>query len=826
MRLGSKGAAWRLSLWLLAAGGLAAAAAASPPAPAASSARLEKLPVITTIAYITAHPDDESGAIISYFARGLGARVVILCLTRGEGGQNTYGPELGEELGRIRTRELEAAARLYGAEVRFVGALDFGYSKSVEETLERWDEPALLERLVRVLRELKPDVVLTVWTPEAPAGAQHQAAGILVRQAYALMGDPAAYPEQRAAGLQPWPARYLVTQARGPSEDENLRVPVEEIDAASGKSYREIGWEGIRQHRSQGLDRIPREVFRRFRRRYFLHVDALRVAAPMPRRARDLVQQLDALPVVFPTVGWLAAWERRLVEVVARVQSAQASAQAGLNGSAARKLVEAAAGLTELQNELKQAPAAGGAGAVVAARQRAFLRAAAELAGIKLAARADRARVAPGERIRVRVQVTVGAPDVLEGSSLKVGEVRLLAPAGWRVEPVMSEAAAKGRVREFSVTVAQTGKPAEPRLAGLEGEAMLAANSLRVPLREAVRGPAASEAGGHGKPLRVVPRVKLALEPALRLVPTTLAGDMLDWEVLAERHGTEREPLRVALEVPAGWSAPLPQSIPTHNPAHVRMRFQASLPARLEPGRLPVRALALGAAPAEGRLEVLEVSPPPGLRIGYIGFNNDPVPALLAQLGIGVDMLDASNLRGGALDAYDAIVVAERAYDFREDLAAATPRLLDYVEGGGTLVVEHQGRRWEATKYMPYPVERRGNLRVTDETAAVRVLVPDHPALNFPHRIHAEDWNGWVQERGLYFMGEWDVRFTPLLEMADPGEEALRGGLLYARAGDGVYIYCGLALFRQVRAGVAGGVRLFVNLVSQGRALKASTQSN
>ncbi|MFQ5779044.1 MAG: LmbE family protein, partial [Terriglobia bacterium] len=174
---------------------------------------------------------------------------------------------------------------------------------------------------------------------------------------------------------------------------------------------------------------------------------------------------------------------------------------------------------------------------------------------------------------------------------------------------------------------------------------------------------------------------------------------------------------------------------------------------------------------------------------------------------------------GGRLP-YDAIIIANRAYDYRADLAEQNARLLDYVQAGGTLVVEHQGRRWDPARFAPYPGTKPGrrNLRVTVETAPVRVLAAGHPLLRFPNRISEDDWKGWVQGRGLYFWQTWSEEYTALLEMADPGEEPLRGSLLYARHGAGVYIYCGLGLFRQVRAGIPGGVRLYVNLLSQGRA--------
>jgi len=819
--------------------------------------RLARLPVFTTIAYITAHPDDESGPVIAYLARALHARVVILCLTRGEGGQNLTGPELDVELGWVRTRELEAAAAIYGAEVRFLDAPDFGYSKSVEETLARWEEPKLLERLVRALRELKPDVVISRWTPEASSGAQHQAAGILAQQAFAAMGTSSAFPEHLVQGLVLWPARYFLTHSSSAEEEETLRVPVEEVDASTGKTYEELGWEGLREHRSQGLDRSQFSPGRQ----YYLRVDARRMLAPELNHVRELVQPLTALPVVFPTVGILPAWEERLAEVVALAQAARTALIAEESAEAALKLVQAAALLNGLRRELLSSSSVRDelatrlseqqASAFIGLRLEEFLRAAAAVAGVEFEALADRATVTPGKRFWVRLSLRVGALEVFQNVGLEMSELRLVAPSDWLVEPVAAEVTPTTQVSEFNVTVPASLNPLAVPRPPLEAEAWLAlrrpdaaAGPLRVPLRAVVHGLATSAepvgaALARLEPLTLAPPLTLALEPRLRLIPTTQAAGTVDWQVRIQSHRTDLGDVSVWLEVPQGWYSPLPQSVSfARDLQYTTLRFQMLLPERLPPASHTLRARAsvagtifefmrVGASaagyryqPAVARIEVIASEVPRALRIGYIGFNDDPVPALLAQLGIVVDMLDPHALATAKLAPYDAIVIAERAYDFREDLPAQTPRLLKYVQSGGTLVVEHQSwRAWQRHQPTPYPATMPAgrNLRVADETSPVRILVPDHPGLNFPNRLTPEDFNGWVHERGLYFLGEWDARFTPLLELADPGEEPLRGSLLYARYGAGVYIYTGLALFRQVRAGVSGGIRLFVNLLSQSR---------
>lgn len=821
--------------------------------------RLARLPLLTTIAYITAHPDDESGPVIAYLARALHARVVILCLTRGEGGQNISGPELGEELGWVRTRELESAAAAYGAEVRFLDAPDFGYSKSVEETLAGWEEPKLLERLARALRELKPDVVISRWPPEASSGAQHQAAGILAQQAFAAMGASSAFPEHLVQGLYPWPARYFLTHTSSAAEEGTLCVPVDEVDAGTGKTYEELGWEGLRNHRSQGLDRIRLPLGRQ----YYLRVDARRMLAPELTSARELVQPLDALPVVFPTVGILPAWEERLAQVVALAQAAHAALAVEESAQAALKLVQAAALLNGLRRELLQSPSPltqraarlpeRQVGAFIELRQEEFLRTAAAIARVEFEALADRATVTPGERFWVRLSLRVGAPEVFQNAGFELKELRLVAPADWLVEPVTAEVTPTTQVTEFNVTVPASLNPLAVPRPPLEAEAWLAlrcpdadAGPLRVPLQTLVYGVATSvESPGVAparlEPLTLTPPLTLTLEPRLRLIPTTQAAGTIDWQVRLQSHRTGFEDVSAWLEVPQGWYSPLPQAVSFEGDLrHTVLRFQMLLPERLSPASHIIRARASSAGatfefarvragareadyryrPAVARIEVIASEVSPALRIGYIGFNDDPVPALVAQLGIAVDMLDPHALATAKLVPYDAIVIAERAYDFREDLPAQTPRLLEYVQNGGTLVVGHQSwRAWQRHQPTPYPATMPAgrNLRVADETAPVRFLVPDHPVLNFPNRLTPEDFNGWVQERGLYFLGEWDAHFTPLLELAEPGEEPLRGSLLYARYGEGVYIYTGLALFRQVRAGVSGGIRLGVNLLSQRR---------
>jgi hypothetical protein len=224
-------------------------------------------------------------------------------------------------------------------------------------------------------------------------------------------------------------------------------------------------------------------------------------------------------------------------------------------------------------------------------------------------------------------------------------------------------------------------------------------------------------------------------------------------------------------------------------------------------------------APATVPVHVFSIAVPDRLRVGYISADNDAaIPDSLRRLGVDVDTLDANALAFGDLTGCDAIVVGMRAYELRSDVVASNSRLLDYAAGGGTLVVlDQRPTIWDAVKPAPFPATMGPGPRVTDENAAVNFTDPASPLLNFPNKIEARDFDGWVQERGLYFLEKWDAQYHTVLSMHDPGEKDVMGSLLWTRTGKGTYIYTGLSFSRQLPEGNAGAFRLFVNLVSQSR---------
>ena len=816
--------------------------------------RLARLPHWGTVVYVTAHPDDESAAIITYLARGLHCRVVILAMTRGEGGQNQDGPELSDEMAWVRTRELQAAAAGYGAEVRFLGAVDFGYSKSVEETFRVWDEDKVVGELVRQIRLLRPIAVISHWSDQAPAGAHHQAAGILTRRGVPLASDPKAYPEQLAHGLEPWQPRYFLLRSYNPEETQALPVPADQPSPVPGKTYEQLGWEAFRNHRSQGMHQIDLSQVR-FLRRYFLRVEpVLPAGLSAPTSVAELAPALPALVDLFPSIGLPASAREQLAQASQLAENAARLLVEQNRSDAALALVQGAGLLNAVAGELPAENAdqeTASARAWLEERQDDFLEAAAALAGARLNALADRAVLIPGETIHVSLGLELGEPAVATFAGLEPAGLQLIAPEGWPVEPATSGEKTSGASAEYLVRVPPTADPQKAAVPALRAWAQLKTGRLSVFLETPVRGlaPAGPESAAVNiEPVSLAPGVTLEAGPALRLLRASAGESTHDLWVRVENHSAQPAKISVWLEVPNGWYTPPPQSVELAAGGSSTARFTLAVPGRIAAGSYWLEAVAgrghetfrlarrpqpeagpeppIVFEPARARVEVLGVNVPAALRVGYLGFNNDPVPGLLAQLGVGVDMLDERALAAAKLDAYDAIVIADRAYDYRADLKEQNARLLDYAKAGGTLLVEHQGRDWDPAKLAPYPGVKppNQNLRVTVESAPVKMLAPDHPLLTFPNRISDDDWKGWVQERGLYFWESWSPEYTALVEMSDPGEKPLGGALLAARYGQGMYIYCGLALFRQVRAGVPGGVRLYVNLLSQRRAVAVSTE--
>jgi hypothetical protein len=349
---------------------------------------------------------------------------------------------------------------------------------------------------------------------------------------------------------------------------------------------------------------------------------------------------------------------------------------------------------------------------------------------------------------------------------------------------------------------------------------------------------------GHGigsvrQPIRVVPELSLALEPPILIAPLT--DHPIERQVSATLLGNVVGDAVLRLHVPAGWSvAPLEHRLTlTAAGQELTRNFTVQIPALSADGGFRLKAVAdfegkpfsrgyrvieyphirshLLYREAMTRVEVFRIKTAPGLHVGYVMGAGDEVPSAIAQLGIEVSLLSAEDLAAADLSRYDTIVAGVRAYEFRPDLVANQQRFLDYVRDGGTLIVQYHTLASQGVAFTPYPA-KLSRTRVVDETAPMTVLEPGHVIFQWPNVITEKDFGGWIQERGLYFLEQWDERFTPLLESHDPGESPQRGGMVIATYGKGQFVYTGYAWFRQLPAGVPGAFRLFANLISLPRA--------
>ena len=791
--------------------------------------------VTTRILYIDAHPDDESAAVLTYLARGLHADVALLSLTRGEGGQNDLGPEQNPQLGLIRTQELLAATRGYGVKLFFTRARDFGFSKTPEETQKIWGDQ-VLEDMVRVIRTFKPNVVINGWGNVHFGHGHHQASGLLTPKAVAAAADAKMYPELERDGLKAWSAGTAGVQIldldRGSESPQGYSVPIGDISPLYGKSYREIGLDAFANHRTQGISAF--------------------LGSPFLRRPVGLVAEKGfqfSQGMLDVKLSELAGADNGLgcggsagyCDAVKQADEKLAAARVS-----ALKLdwKEAAAEVAKAGTDVDEALSQAGGASESFRDQLAFVkrhidRALELTAGFEQTADADRAYVVAGEAFKVHVGRRCRAE-----IGCDYGALSLVLPDDSKQD---GKADAKTGDAEFSVTLSEKqsqrrefqGNFPEPSPL-VEASQVVTIDGYKLDALQPVTHVEATSTRVDRVPLRMVPAYTLMVEPNQTV--EVLGKNAKAFDVLLRVHSYAMQAHKVSagVDVPQGWSVSKPAELAFEGSTDKYAKVTVTPPQKLTAGNtklvayaalgdekfstslepLPTLPTQLWTEPAQCVVHAFEINVPAGLRVGYITAENEPVPEALERLGIHVEMLEPTALAFGDLSRFNAIVVGIRAYELRHELAGANQRLLDYVSNGGTLVVQYERDfAWDRAQYAPYPAKvapPSGSPlpRVTDETSPVKFLKPDDPLLNRPNKITQEDFNGWVQERGLYFWTQFDSKYTALLAMNDPGEPDQNGSLVYTNYGKGVYIYTAIAFFRQLPEGVPGAYRLFVNLIS------------
>ena len=817
--------------------GLSALGQAPMPAKHIGEVQLElsHLNVLGSVLYIAAHPDDENTRLLTYLARGRGYRTTYLSLTRGDGGQNLIGDEKGSLLGLLRTQELLAARKLDGAEQTFSRAIDFGYSKTPEETTHIWDREQILGDVVWAMRKYQPDVIIARFAePERGGGGHghHTTSAILAREAFHLAADPSAYPEQLEF-VDTWQPKKLFwnlyTWRRWqPSEEDKQRITklnIDEYNPLLGKGYGEIAAEARSMHRCQ--------AFGVAKQRGGITEQLLMLEGPESTEKADIFQGIDA------------SWNR----IGEEGEAIQVAINKAMSTFSPYNPSKALPDLLELYTLLE-----GKEAYWYKVKRKEVKELISYCAGLYFEVNSEDYQVAQGDSLRMttdiilRSQFPVKLKKVVWGASgnttmmdtllkrsnlLKISEKTLLASDHALSQPYwLNEAGEKGI---FSVSnQEQIGLPESPasffnQFTFQFGEENPVEISFESPVvhKYVDRG-----RGELYRPLVLSPRVTANISKQAYLF-ANLEKQEVNVILRSFAEGTNTHTLQ--FEVPEGWEV---------NPASMEVEFQAKGEERLislqvippqtqSTGYLHIKSaegqILQGLteikydhippqsvfAPASSKLTKVNVDIR-GSRIAYIMGSGDEVPQSLEQMGYQVDLLEEESVTAENLRSYDAVITGIRFYNTRERAGYLQQEILEYVQNGGNYIVQYNTTRGLQEKNIgPYPLSLSRD-RVSVEEAPVKILEPSHPVFNTPNKITQADFEDWIQERGLYFAGEWDEKYQPLLEMNDPGEDPKQGSLLVAQYGKGYFVYSGLSWFRELPAGVPGAYRLFANLVSLG----------
>jgi LmbE family N-acetylglucosaminyl deacetylase len=786
---------------------------------------LHKLNVLGSALFIGAHPDDENSSVLAYLSKGRNLRTAYLSVTRGEGGQNLIGSEKGAEIGLLRTQELMSARRVDGAEQFFTRAVDFGYTKTAEETFEFWGKEKILGDIVWVIRKFRPDVILTRFTPENAGGhGHHIAAGLLTKEAFVAAADPKRFSEQLKY-VSVWKAKRLFWNTfRSPQAEAKvqLRVDTGGYNPWLGKSYTEMAGESRSQHKSQGFGSAGRRG---------AQYESFELMDGDPATT-DIFEGID---VTWNRIPGGRAVGLMLAEILRSFDPEHPS-----------KSIPGLLGVYTELTKLGEEP-------WVHIKKEELLRVLQACAGLWMEAIAGDYAAAPGDTIQVRttlvnrsdqpmtlhsLSLPTIAPEVVLDRSLKNNEPvtiekTILIPKDFPLsQPYWLEAPRQDGfffIREQNVTGLAENPPSIEIKLGLDAGGKLLEYSIPLSFRWTDQVD-----GELYRLFEVRPPVTLQVEEKVGI----FTGENPKKIKIKLKSHSQNIAGQVRLKGPDVWKI-TPVAIPfsltgkydegevTFDVIPPKFAAEADLTAEAEfGGEKASRALVEISYPhihrqvyfPESRIRVVKLDvKTQGKKVGYIMGAGDEVPDALRNLGYDVIQLSDGMLENADLSQFDAIITGVRAYNTRDSLRLIKDKLLQYVERGGNLVIQYNVPSGQSTNRIgPYPLTI-GRDRVDVENAPVTFLAPEHPLLNVPNKITPKDFEGWIQERGLYFASQWDEKYEAILSSHDPGESDKKGGLLYARYGQGVFIYTALAWFRQLPDGVPGAYRLFANLISAGK---------
>lgn len=787
--------------------------------------QLEKLSVLGRVLYVAAHPDDENTRLLAYLANGKKYRTAYLSLTRGDGGQNLVGDEQGSYLGLMRTEELLAARGIDGAEQYFSHANDFGFSKSADEAFKFWGHDRILADVVWRVRKFRPDVIICRFPEDRRAGhGHHWASAILAHEAFIAAADPAKFPGQLKY-VKPWQAKRILwntfnfggTNTTSPNQ---LKIDVGGYNPLLGEGYGELAAESRSMHKTQGFG-VSKSYGQSFE--YFENIAGAAAQATL----------LDGVNTSWSRVAGGQKIESMIGEAIRQYDMDHPEKIVPL-------LLDIRTAIHQLSDDYWRTLKGGQIDQLILA-----------CCGLWMDAYSTQPYVVAGNALRL----TIG---IINRSNVPVSLKSVGLPGR---EENLDQELENNRLdkKNYEITIPETtpiSQPywlrephpvgyyrfSDPQLAGLPMnppsltatfKLVIGGQTLDIPLE--IRYKYADPVRGEVQdPLVVTPpataniaeevyvftaRSPQPVSVKLRSYEDNLSGvahadvppgfTIMENDIpfSLERSGDEKT-IQFRLTPREDIKTSGRESLTVH--LKINGKDYARQVKVISPGYIPAITVF---PPAETKLVSvpLQIS---GHSVGYIMGAGDKVPQALRQMGYQVKFIEPDNLPED-MQQFDAIVVGIRAYNTQKALHQAQPGFMDYVKNGGTLVVQYNKNFDLVTDNLgPYPFKIT-NSRVTDEESKVDLLLPDDPVLNTPNKISEKDFDGWIQERGVYFIGDADAHYRRPLGMHDPGEAMLRGALIVADYGRGKYVYTGLDFFRELPAGIPGAFRLFANLISK-----------
>jgi len=797
---------------------------------------VKKLNFLGSVLYLAAHPDDENTRLISYMSNHVKARTAYLSLTRGDGGQNLIGPELRELLGVIRTQELLAARRTDGGEQRFTRANDFGYSKHPDETLAIWNKNEVLSDVVLAIRQFKPDIIINRFDHRSPGTTHghHTSSAMLSVEAFDLANDKNAYPEQVKQYGTWQPKReffntswwFYGSEEKFEEADKTnlLNFDIGVYYPALGVSNNEIAALASSQHLCQGFGRLSQ------RGSQTEYIELIKGDLP-----KDKSNIFDGINTTWTRVKGGEQIETILknVETNFNFENPAAHLDQLLQ---ARQLILAIDSPQWKDQKIKEI------NKIIEA-----------CAGLYLEASANTPTASTGQIIDIDIEALNRSNATIKldsytisnnsinsnyGKLLKANDKQVLKEKITIANSLQPTAPywlnQKGSLGMYKVEDKNLiGKPETPRAITIDFHLNINGFPFTV-TKDLVYRYSKPDKGELYRPFEIIPEASAKINQKVIIFDNDQQKEI----PVTVQAGKDNLEGYITIAHPNGWSVfPEKQKIAIANKGQEQTFIFTIIPPKNQSEGLISPIVTIGdktytkelveinyehipfqtvLLPSESKIVRLDIKKR-GENIAYIEGAGDVVPESLQQIGYNVMILKPEDITPERLSAFDAVVVGIRAYNIVEALKFKQEILFDFVDKGGNMVVQYNTNRGiKVDKIAPFDLQLSRD-RVTDENAEVTLLAPNHELLNFPNKITTKDFEGWTQERGLYFPDQWSSDFTPILSMHDKDETAKTGSLLVAKHGKGYYIYTGLSFFREFPVGVSGAYRLFANMLSIGK---------